>query len=107
MRDTPSALLFEWIAHISMSFDEVCETSPRMWKRLNPMLGAKGRVRRLHSNRLAACCRLVGVQIEVFGTCVPGRLSVVKDGNMRDDPTRVVARFGSSRWKRQRYRAIA
>ena len=35
--DSPSALLFEWMAHISMSFDDVCDTSPRMWKRLNFM----------------------------------------------------------------------
>jgi DNA-directed RNA polymerase subunit RPC12/RpoP len=34
---SPSALLLEWMAHIKMSLDDVCETSPRMWKTLNPM----------------------------------------------------------------------
>lgn len=28
------------MAHISMSFDDVCETSPRMWKRLNCIMPA-------------------------------------------------------------------
>jgi len=28
--NSPSALLLECIAHISISFDDVCETSPRM-----------------------------------------------------------------------------
>jgi len=28
--NSPSALLLECIAHMSMSFDDVCETSPRM-----------------------------------------------------------------------------
>jgi hypothetical protein len=34
----PSALLLEWIAHIRMSFDDVCETSPSMRKTLNFMV---------------------------------------------------------------------
>lgn len=33
----PSELLLECIAHIKMSFDDVCETSPRMWNKLNFM----------------------------------------------------------------------
>jgi hypothetical protein len=35
---SPSALLLRWMAHIRMSFDDVCETSPRMWKALNPIV---------------------------------------------------------------------
>lgn len=102
---SPSALLFEWIAHISMSFDDVCETSPRIWKRLNPILGTKGRVRRLHSNRLAACCRRVRVQIVVSAPCARAILGI--DGwRSEDGLTRFVARFGSSRWKQQRSGAI-
>jgi hypothetical protein len=37
-QDSPSALLFEWIAHIKISLEAVCEISPRVWKMLNPML---------------------------------------------------------------------
>ena len=34
----PSALLLRWMAHIRISLDDVCETSPRMWNALNFML---------------------------------------------------------------------
>jgi hypothetical protein len=34
----PSALLLRWMAHIRMSFDDVWETSPRMWNTLNFMV---------------------------------------------------------------------
>lgn len=71
------------------------------------MLGTKGRVRRLHSNRLAACCRRIGVQIEVSAPACPCDCCVTKDGDVWDDPTRAFARFRSSRWKRQSHRAIA
>lgn len=30
------------MAHISMSLDDVCETSPRMWKMLKAMLESAG-----------------------------------------------------------------
>jgi hypothetical protein len=35
---SPSALLLEWMAHIRMSFEDVCDTSPRMWNTLNFMV---------------------------------------------------------------------
>lgn len=38
----PSALLLEWMAHIKMSLDVVCDTSPRMWKTLNFILQSGG-----------------------------------------------------------------
>lgn len=36
----PSALLLAWIAHIRMSLETVCETSPRTWKTLKLMAAA-------------------------------------------------------------------
>jgi hypothetical protein len=34
----PSALLFECMAHVRISFDDVCDTSPKMWNMLNFMV---------------------------------------------------------------------
>lgn len=36
--NSPSALLFAWIAHIRIIFEDVCEMSPRMWNTLNPLI---------------------------------------------------------------------
>lgn len=41
-RHAPSELLLAWMAHIRISFDDVCETSPRMWKRLNRIAQRRG-----------------------------------------------------------------
>lgn len=54
----PSALLLAWIAHIRMSLEDVCDTSPRMWKRLNFM--ARLAMQWLHSTRPVAWSRVVG-----------------------------------------------
>lgn len=80
--NAPSALLFECMAHINMSLEQVCETSPRMWKRLNCMFGTTGGVRRLHSNRPAACRRRVGVQSEVLALCA-GAIGGLSNENTR------------------------
>lgn len=54
---SPSALLLEWMAHIRMSLDDVCDTSPRMWKRLNFMARGRG-----NEQQPAARCRPARLQ---------------------------------------------
>ena len=67
----PSALLLACIAHIKISFDDVCDTSPRMWKRLNFIVGTKTATR-LQGSRLSLASWRAK---QMDGHAVPVRLS--------------------------------